>query len=100
MLTFSKLRFSKCKKFVPRSVFWELQLTQISLNFKTFYCNLKKKTFKSFYCNCVCLFYYFNFKRNYDVLKSVFPYILFNESMNFNKNETEIKNLNEPCTSN
>ena len=29
------------KKFVTRSVFGELQLTQISLNFKTFYCNLK-----------------------------------------------------------
>ena len=33
-LTFSKLRFSKFKKLVTRSVFGELQLTQISLNFK------------------------------------------------------------------
>ena len=39
--TFSKLRFSGFKKFVTRSVFEELQLTQISLNFKTFCCNLK-----------------------------------------------------------
>ena len=39
--TFSKLRFSGFKKFVTRSVFGELQLTQISLNFKTFCCNLK-----------------------------------------------------------
>ena len=40
-LTFSKLRFSKFKKFVIRSVFGELQLTQISLNFETFCCSLK-----------------------------------------------------------
>ena len=31
----SKLRFSGFKKFVTRSDFGELQLTQISLNFKT-----------------------------------------------------------------
>ena len=31
--TFSKLRFSKFKKFISRSVSGELQLTQISLNF-------------------------------------------------------------------
>ena len=39
--TFSKLRFSRFKKFVTRSVFGELQLTQISLNFKTSCFNLK-----------------------------------------------------------
>ena len=39
--TFLKLRFSGFKKFVTRSVFAELQLTQISLNFKTSCCNLK-----------------------------------------------------------
>ena len=38
--TFSKLRFSKSKKFVSRSVFGEFQLTQI-LNFKTSCYNLK-----------------------------------------------------------
>ena len=37
---FSKLRFSGFKKFVTRSVFGELQLTQISLNFKNSCCNL------------------------------------------------------------
>ena len=41
ILMFSKLRFSKFKKFVFRSVFGELQLTQISLNFKTLCSNLK-----------------------------------------------------------
>ena len=40
-LTFSKLGISKFKKFISESVFGELQLTQISLNFKTPYCNLK-----------------------------------------------------------
>ena len=39
--TFSKLQISGFKKFVARSVFGELQLTQISLNFKTSCCNLK-----------------------------------------------------------
>ena len=36
-----KLRFSLFKKFVSRSVFGELQLTKISLNFKSSCCNLK-----------------------------------------------------------
>ena len=37
----SKLRFSGFKKFVTRSAFGELELTQISFNFKTSCCNLK-----------------------------------------------------------
>ena len=41
--------------------------------------------------NCVWLFYYFNFERNYDVLKSKSPCILLNKNINFNKNETESK---------
>ena len=39
--TFSKLRFSEFKNFIARTVFGELQLTQISLNFKTSCCNLE-----------------------------------------------------------
>ena len=39
--TFSKRRFSGLKKFVTRSFFGELQLTQISFNFKNSCCNLK-----------------------------------------------------------
>ena len=39
--TFSKLQFSGFKNFVIGSVFGELQLTQMSLNFKTSCCNLK-----------------------------------------------------------
>ena len=41
--------------------------------------------------NCVWLFYYFNFERNYDVLKSKSPCILLNKNINFNKNETDSK---------
>ena len=65
-----------------------LQLTQISLNFKTSCCNLKSDVWEQ---NCVWLFYYFNFERNYDVLKSKSPCILFNKNINLNKNETESK---------
>ena len=37
------------------------------------------------------LFYYFNFERNYDVLKSKSPCSLLNKNINFNKNGTESK---------
>lgn len=36
-----KLQFTKFKKFVSRSAFTELQLTQISFNFQTSYWNIK-----------------------------------------------------------
>ena len=39
--TFPKLPFPGFRKFVTKSVFGELQLTQISLNFKNSRCNLK-----------------------------------------------------------
>ena len=39
----------------------------------------------------VWLFYYFNFERNYDILKSKSPCILLNKKINFNKNEAESK---------
>ena len=34
--------------------------------------------------NCVWLFHYFNFERNYDGLKSKNPCILLNKNINFN----------------
>ena len=40
-LIFSRLLFYKFIKIDTRSVFWELQLTEISLNFQTSCCNLK-----------------------------------------------------------
>ena len=39
--------------------------------------------------NCEWLFYYSNFERNYDALKSKTPCILLNKNINFNKNGTE-----------
>ena len=41
--------------------------------------------------NCVWLFYYFHFERNYDILISKSPCVLFNKNINFNKNGTESK---------
>ena len=43
------------------------------------------------------LFYYFNFERNYDVLKSKSPCILLNKNINFNKSEIESK-MKKPYT--
>ena len=40
------------------------------------------------------LFYYFNFERNYDFLKSKSPCVLLNKNINLNKNETESKMQN------
>ena len=79
--TFSKLRFSGFKKFVTRSVFGELRLTQISLNFKTSCCNLKIKGLRTKLCQ-----------------KSKRPCILLNKNINFNKNETESKIKNPAHT--
>ena len=64
---------------------------QISSNFKTSSCNLKIRSLEQ---NGVWLFYYFNFERNYDVLKSKSPCILLNKNINFNENETEWKIAN------
>ena len=88
--------FLSLKKFISRSVFGELQLTQISINVKTSCSNLKIRGLEA---KCVWLFYYFNFERNYDVLKSKSRCILLNKNINFNKNETESKmeNLTESC---
>ena len=73
-LTFSKLPFSDFKKFVTRSVFGALQLRQMSLNFKTSYCNLKIRDLGA----KLWLFYYFNFEWNYDGFK-VKDFMLFLE---------------------
>ena len=82
---FSKLRFSKFKKFVFRSVFGELQLTQISLNFKTLCSNLKIRGLGATVCSFSIIL---TLK---DALKSKSPYILLNKNMYYNENETELK---------
>ena len=55
-LTFSTLRFSKFNKFVTRSVFGELQLTQISLNLETSCFNLKIRGLAEKLCVASLLF--------------------------------------------
>ena len=92
---FSKLRFCKSKKFVSTSVFGELQLTQISMNFKTSCCNIKIRGLGAKVC---VSFLFFNFERNCDVLKSKIPCFLLNKKINFNKNETESKMENPTDT--
>ena len=54
--TFSKLRFSGFKKFVTKSVSGELQLMQISFNFKTSCCNLKIVGLEAKLCLAILLF--------------------------------------------
>ena len=54
--TFSKFRFYGFKKNVTRSVFGELQLTQISLNFKTSSYNLKIRGLGAKLCLLLLLF--------------------------------------------
>ena len=44
------------------------------------------------------LFCYFNFERNYDILKSKSVCFLLNKNINFNKNETESKTENPTRT--
>ena len=87
-MTYSKLRFSELKKFVSRSVFGE-----ILLNSQTSCCILK-----SWEQNCVWIFYYFNFERNYDVLKSKNLCFLLYKNINFNRNEMESKVENPTYT--
>ena len=53
---FSKLRFSEFKKFATRSVFGELQLTQVSLHFKTFCCNFRIRGVGAKLCVAFLLF--------------------------------------------
>ena len=122
--TFSKLQVTAFRKFVTRSVFRELQLTQVSLNFKTSCCNLKIRCLKEIIRGGTrkaatlkkALFLIIvnrlqplllpqsapswmlqNSSRSvsdYDVLKSKSPCILLNKNMNFNQNETESKTEN------
>ena len=55
-LTFSKLQFSWFKKLCHQVSFGELQLTKISLNFKTSCCNLKMKDLGAKLCVTFLLF--------------------------------------------
>ena len=78
-LTFTKLRFSELKR-APTH-------TDI-IEFSNFLLQLKNQRSVT---KTVWLFYYFNFERNYDVLKPTSPRNLLNENVNFDKNKTESK---------
>ena len=54
--TFSKLRFSGFKKFLTRSIFGELQLTKISLNYETSCCYLNIRGLGAKLCVVFLLF--------------------------------------------
>ena len=56
-----------------RSIFGELQLTEISLNFKTSCCNLKNRGLGA---KCMWLFCFFRFEKNYDVVESEFMHFV------------------------
>ena len=89
---FSKLQFSGFKKFVTKFVsFGELQLMQISLNFKTSCCNLKIRRLAA---KLFEAFDHFKLERSYDVLKSKSPCILLHKNINFDKNEPKSKTEN------
>ena len=60
-LTFSKLWFSKFRKFASMSVFGEHNSQR--------YNGILKLLLEVCEQNCVWLFYYFNFERNHDCLK-------------------------------
>ena len=66
------------------------EINRLFLNFKTSSCNLKKsEVWKQ---KNEWLFYYFNFGRNYNVLKSKSPCFLLSKNINPNKNKTWIEN--------
>ena len=87
-VTYLKLQFSKFKKFVSSSVFGGLQLTQISLNFKTF-CNLEIRGLGAKLCVVFLILWFWKELWCFKVKESM-P-ILLNKNINFNKNETESK---------
>ena len=70
-LTFSRLRFSKFKKLVSRSVSGELQIAQISFKFKTSCCNLKIRGLGAEMCVAFLLFYFWKELWCFKVKKSI-----------------------------
>ena len=75
-------------KFVCRSVFGELQLTQIISNYPTSSCNLKIRGLNAKLCVAFPLFLFWKELWRFKVKESMF---LLNKNMNFNKNEPESK---------
>ena len=87
-LTFSKLLFCKFQNLSPGQFLESSNSCRYNYILKLLVATYKSEVWEQ---NNVCLFHYFNFEMNYDVLKSKSPRILLNKNMNFNKNETETK---------
>ena len=86
--SYSKLRFSNFKKFVTRSVFGELRLTQISFNFQTSCCNVKIRGLGARLCRfCVI----FKMKVIVKFQTQRVHVFLLNTNISFNKSEAESK---------
>ena len=84
-----KLRFSKSLKDLPLGQFLGSSNSRRYHGIlKLLVATLKSEVWKQ---NCVWLFHYFHFERNYDVLKPKSPYMLLNKNINVNKIETESK---------
>ena len=71
----SQIRLFKFKKFFSRSVIGELRLGYLLLQ-------LKRSGSKT-----MSVFYYFDSKRNYDVVESKRPSFLLNKNINFSRNK-------------
>ena len=87
-MTYSKLRFSRFKKFVSRSIFGKPQLADI-IEFSNLLLGLKNQRYgsKTVYGFSIILIW-----KNYDVLKSKNHFFfLLNKNINFNKYEMESK---------
>ena len=76
--TYSKLQFSKFKKFVSKLVFGELQLLLATCN--------QRSGSKTVWLSC------FYFEKNYDVLKSNSLCFLLNKNIDANKKQDGIEN--------
>ena len=74
------------KKTCLQVSFWSAPTHADIIEFSSFLLQPKNQRSAS---KTVWLFYYFNFERNYDLLKSKRPCFLLNKNINFNKNEKQ-----------
>ena len=91
-MTYERLRFSKFKKDSLQVSFSGASTHADITEFSNFLLQLKTQRFWS--KTVGGFFYYFDFERNYDVLKSNSPCFLLNRNININENETESKMKN------
>ena len=84
------LKTFSCKNYISRSVFGELQFTQISFNFKTSCCCLRIKGLGVKLCVTFLLFSIWKEVWRFKAKKSLTCFLL-NKNVNFNKNEIKSK---------